>query len=300
MSVNNLWLETTPLSHLGVQQYLPIALPSHTHDSCSTASQHLPQLSATYNALELAAICCNRAKYSDECKLTDAEAAALGRTHMLSSLDSSLTFSPYFAASRGMFPSISASPNKSVRPGHEASLTLRRALAVLGEGQSGVASAAAGEAGPLATPLHLPRHPHLHHHLQPSIGSKGASQLMREAVDVEQDTRPVLGDATDTALFKFVATRQNVELVRYHNPIVFEQAFNSRNKYALTICKPHHITHQSPSATRNIQHNNAYTPSKHQSNSNVNSTQTQPTPYQRRRLFMKGTQQTHEQQHSGM
>ena len=45
------------------------------------------------------------------------------------------------------------------------------------------------------------------------------------------------GEATDKALFEFVHKRRNIELLRYHFPIVLEQAFNSRLKYALLIVK---------------------------------------------------------------
>lgn len=53
----------------------------------------------------------------------------------------------------------------------------------------------------------------------------------------DDSTRNVIGDASETALFNFVRMRQSVELMRYHNPVVFDQPFNSRNKYALCITK---------------------------------------------------------------
>jgi len=52
--------------------------------------------------------------------------------------------------------------------------------------------------------------------------------------------RHVRGDASETALFNFMAQRTNIELVRYHYRKVFEVPFNSRNKFALTVVKTYH------------------------------------------------------------
>ena len=57
----------------------------------------------------------------------------------------------------------------------------------------------------------------------------------------DDSKREVIGDASETALFNFIRARQSIELVRYHNRIVFDVPFNSRNKYALSIMKPYNI-----------------------------------------------------------
>ena len=54
----------------------------------------------------------------------------------------------------------------------------------------------------------------------------------------DDSKREVIGDASETALFNFIRARQSMELVRYHNRVVFDVPFNSRNKYAMTIMKP--------------------------------------------------------------
>ena len=53
----------------------------------------------------------------------------------------------------------------------------------------------------------------------------------------DDSKREVIGDASETALFNFIRARQSMELVRYHNRVVFDVPFNSRNKYAMTIMK---------------------------------------------------------------
>lgn len=65
----------------------------------------------------------------------------------------------------------------------------------------------------------------------------------RQAFSAQRDDskRSVIGDASEVALFNFIRARQSIELVRYHNRLVFEVPFNSRNKYALTIMKPYNI-----------------------------------------------------------
>ena len=55
----------------------------------------------------------------------------------------------------------------------------------------------------------------------------------------DDSKRGVIGDASETALFNFIRARQSIELVRYHNRVVFDVPFNSRNKYALCIMKPY-------------------------------------------------------------
>ena len=62
----------------------------------------------------------------------------------------------------------------------------------------------------------------------------------RQALTGSKDDskRGVIGDASETALFNFIRARQSIELVRYHNRVVFDVPFNSRNKYALCIMKP--------------------------------------------------------------
>ena len=57
----------------------------------------------------------------------------------------------------------------------------------------------------------------------------------------DDSKREVIGDASETALFNFIRARQSIELVRYHNRIVFDVPFNSRNKYALSIMKPFNV-----------------------------------------------------------
>jgi magnesium-transporting ATPase (P-type) len=54
----------------------------------------------------------------------------------------------------------------------------------------------------------------------------------------EDETRGVVGDGSDAALFNFMRQRQQVEVMRYHNRTVFELQFNSRNKFALCIIAP--------------------------------------------------------------
>ena len=55
----------------------------------------------------------------------------------------------------------------------------------------------------------------------------------------EDETRSVIGDGSDMALFNFMRQRQQIEVLRFHNRIVFELPFNSRNKFALCIVAPH-------------------------------------------------------------
>jgi len=50
--------------------------------------------------------------------------------------------------------------------------------------------------------------------------------------------RQLQGDASDRALFKFISSRQSIELLRYQYLILFELPFSSNNKYALTIIQP--------------------------------------------------------------
>lgn len=65
-------------------------------------------------------------------------------------------------------------------------------------------------------------------------------------VMLDDASRTVQGDASETALFNFVRQRQSIELLRYHNPKVYDIPFNSRNKYAITITKPFQLENESP------------------------------------------------------
>ena len=51
--------------------------------------------------------------------------------------------------------------------------------------------------------------------------------------------RQVIGDASDSAIFRFISKRQSIELLRYHHRVVFNLPFNSRNKFAITIVAPY-------------------------------------------------------------
>lgn len=83
---------------------------------------------------------------------------------------------------------------------------------------------------------------------------KQFSTVMKGMLGLEMDEIKKLGtkngavqrdilevNATDTALFNYVASRISVELLRYHNPVVHRLAFNSTNKFAITIVKPHEV-----------------------------------------------------------
>eukprot|EP00456_Euglypha_rotunda_P016645 TRINITY_DN15550_c0_g1_i1.p1 TRINITY_DN15550_c0_g1~~TRINITY_DN15550_c0_g1_i1.p1 ORF type:complete len:288 (-),score=28.04 TRINITY_DN15550_c0_g1_i1:11-760(-) len=67
-------------------------------------------------------------------------------------------------------------------------------------------------------------------------------KVMQDNPEVREDgLRVVIGEGADAALFHFVRRRTNIELLRYHWRIVYEQVFNSRNKYALCIVRPNHV-----------------------------------------------------------
>jgi magnesium-transporting ATPase (P-type) len=78
--------------------------------------------------------------------------------------------------------------------------------------------------------------------------NSGRSKMFQNLASVMLDdaTRPVVGDASETALFNFVKMRNSIELLRYHHQKVYDVPFNSRNKYALTVSKPVGLAHESP------------------------------------------------------
>ena len=96
--------------------------------------------------------------------------------------------------------------------------------------------------------------------------------------------RQVLGDATDKALFEFVAARQHPELLRYHYRTVYEVPFNSRNKFALIIVRPHEV-HQMRDI--NNSNDNAASGSLRRS-AKAAAAPTHGAPYTQRMLLMKG------------
>ncbi len=53
------------------------------------------------------------------------------------------------------------------------------------------------------------------------------NKTLMSKIKVDDSTRQVVGEGVDKALFDFVAARQRIELVRFHNQVVFEQLFNS-------------------------------------------------------------------------
>ncbi len=78
--------------------------------------------------------------------------------------------------------------------------------------------------------------------------NSGRSKLFESLASVMLDDaqRKVVGDASETALFNFVRQRQSIELLRYHHPKVYDVPFNSRNKFALSVMKPHGLANESP------------------------------------------------------
>jgi hypothetical protein len=91
--------------------------------------------------------------------------------------------------------------------------------------------------------------PTLYGKLQPGLTMNSGRLKMFEGlgeVMMDDSTRVVQGDASETALFNFVRQRQSIELLRYHHPIVYQIPFNSRNKYAITITRPEGLANESP------------------------------------------------------
>lgn len=179
MTVAGVWVDEIVLAAPSISVSLPVHQPWQAQ-----AMQGSPQPAGaanqtSYHMLELAALLCNRAKYSDERLLTSQEASCRARSQLLTGVDN--TTNMY--RMRDAFPSLLASIEEGI--------SLRSALLKFTDNR--------GE---------------------------------------PQGERKVLGDASDTALLNFVATRQDVELLRYHYQSVFELPFNSRNKYALTIVRP--------------------------------------------------------------
>eukprot|EP00048_Salpingoeca_helianthica_P021743 m.14196 g.14196 ORF g.14196 m.14196 type:complete len:1391 (-) comp6355_c0_seq1:24-4196(-) len=60
--------------------------------------------------------------------------------------------------------------------------------------------------------------------------------------DSDDNTREIVGEGTELAVFNFARRRQNIEVLRYHNRVVFELPFNSRNKFSIAILAPFHKT----------------------------------------------------------
>jgi len=54
----------------------------------------------------------------------------------------------------------------------------------------------------------------------------------------EDSKREIIGDASDKALFRFISSRQSIELLRYQYRVILEVPFSSAKKYALVVVAP--------------------------------------------------------------
>ena len=226
MKVVNLWIDEFTLSSNTTTASFAVQSPmlttemnlsdgsSNSSSSKRSAVKSGPPNNTTYNLLELAAVLCNRAKFSDEKQLNASEAGILNRSQLLTGMEETFNFHRI----RDTFPSLF--------PGLE----------------------------------------------EPGLSLHAARKTLQAEHHQSPESRTVLGDATDKALFEFVAQRQEIELLRYHHRVVFELPFNSRNKYAITIVKPHEVK----------------VGSGYSSMGSVVAKQEGAKQYSNRRLFMKG------------
>lgn len=81
-------------------------------------------------------------------------------------------------------------------------------------------------------------HPMFLQNVDPTLTMKSA--LKKYTLKNDDTQRKTRGDASDTALFNYIKTRHNIELLRFHHKKIYELKFNSRNKFAIVITKPNH------------------------------------------------------------